>query len=38
MDKDHIFDEDNFWNDISSLNTKRLKLFLMEWFINKSKR
>ena len=37
-DKDHIFDEDNFWNDISSLNTKRLELFLVEWFINKSKK
>ena len=37
-DKDHIFEEDNFWNDISSLNTKMLKLFLMEWFINKSKK
>ena len=36
--KDHIFDENNFWNDISSLNTERLKLFLMEWFINKSKK
>jgi len=37
-DKDHIFDEDNFWNDISSLSTKRLELFLIEWFINKSKK
>ena len=37
-DKDHIFEEDNFWNDISSLNTEILKLFLMEWFINKSKK
>ena len=37
-DKDHIFDKDNFWNDISSLDTKRLELFLMEWFINKSKK
>lgn len=36
--KDHIFEEDNFWNDNSSLNTKMLKLFLMEWFINKSKK
>ena len=37
-DKDHIFDEYNFWNNISSLNTKRLELFLMEWFSNKSKK
>ncbi len=37
-DKDHIFEEHNFWNDISSLNTKMLRLFLMEWFINKSKK
>ena len=36
--KDHIFDEDNFWNEISSLDTKKLELFLMEWFINKSKK
>ena len=34
----HIFEEDNFWNGISSLNAKMLKLFLMEWFINKSKK
>ena len=37
-DKDHIFNEDNFWNYISSLDTKRLELFLMEWFIKKSKK
>ena len=37
-DKDHIFNGDNFWNYISSLDTKRLELFLMEWFINKSKK
>ena len=37
-DKDHIFNEDIFWNDISSPDTKRLELFLMEWFINKSKK
>ena len=34
----HIFEEDNFWNGISSLNAKMLKLFLMEWFIKKSKK
>ena len=37
-DKDHIFEEDNFWNDISPLNTNKLERFLMEWFINKSKK
>ena len=37
-DKDHIFEENNFCNDISSLNTNKLELFLMEWFINKSKK
>ena len=37
-DKDHIFNVDNFWNDISSSNTKRLEMFLMVWFINKSKK
>ena len=37
-DKDHIFDEYDFWNDVSSLNAKRLELFLMEWFITKSKK
>ena len=36
--KNHIFEEDNFWNDISSQKIKVLKLFLMEWFINKSKK
>ncbi len=36
--KDHIFDEGNFWNDISSVNTEGLKFFLMEWFNNKSKK
>ena len=34
----HIFEEDNFWNGISSINAKILKLFLMEWFIKKSKK
>ena len=37
-DKNHIFEEDNFWNDTSLVNTKVFKLFLMEWFINKSKK
>ena len=31
------FEKDNFWNGISSLNAKMLKLFLMEWFIKKPK-
>ena len=34
----HIFEEDNLWNGISSQNAKVLKLFLMEWFIKKSKK
>ena len=38
LNNNHIFEEDNFWSGISSLNAKMLKLFLMEWFINKSKK
>ena len=38
MIKITYLNEDNFWNDISSLNTNMLELFLMEWFINKSKK
>ena len=38
LNNNHIFEEDNFWNGISSLNAKILKLFLMEWFIKKSKK
>ena len=38
LNNNHIFEEDNFWNGISSLNAKILKLFLMGWFIKKSKK